>query len=443
MRILAVDAGTGTQDILLLDTSGPVENSAKLVMPSATSIAAGRIRRATIARDPVVLSGVIQGGGPCHWALEDHLRAGLTAYATPEAAATFDDDLDNVRAMGVTIVSEDEARTTHGAHVRLRDLDLDAIRAALAAFDVTPEFDGFAVGCLDHGNSPPGYSDRLFRFNHLRRVVEADNDLRAFAYLPEELPHYLTRARTLMCTLEDSAPAVFLDTGPAAALGALQDPAVSSSDEQLVLNLGNMHALAFHLRGSQIISLYEHHTGEMTNEMIEDFTSRLPMGELRHEEVFDSKGHGVFYARLESVAGRPSEAVSGGPVQSIRNESVNSIRGEPKGPVRGEPNQSVRREPNESVRREPNRFLQREPDNSVRGEPVEPPGPAPFDRKSPLLAVTGPQRNRLRYSRLNTYFAAPHGDMMLSGCFGMLRAFAHRYPQHAAEIEHTLDASLG
>ena len=50
------------------------------------------------------------------------------------------------------------------------------------------------------------------------------------------------------------------------------------------------------------------------------------------------------------------------------------------------------------------------------------------------------QRNRLRHSRLNTYFAAPHGDMMLSGCFGMLRAFAHRYPEHAAEIEHTLDA---
>jgi len=43
MRILAVDAGTGTQDILLFDSAGPVENSVKLVMPSATSIAAGRI----------------------------------------------------------------------------------------------------------------------------------------------------------------------------------------------------------------------------------------------------------------------------------------------------------------------------------------------------------------------------------------------------------------
>ena len=52
MRILAVDMGTGTQDILLFDSSGPVENSLKMVMPSATQIAAGRIRRATASAAP-------------------------------------------------------------------------------------------------------------------------------------------------------------------------------------------------------------------------------------------------------------------------------------------------------------------------------------------------------------------------------------------------------
>ena len=117
MRILAVDVGTGTQDILALDTDGPVENSPKLVMPSATAITAGRIRRATAAKQPVVLTGVIQGGGPCHWALEDHIRAGLPAFATPEAAATFDDDLEAVAAMGVTLVSDDEAALTAGDHI--------------------------------------------------------------------------------------------------------------------------------------------------------------------------------------------------------------------------------------------------------------------------------------------------------------------------------------
>ena len=43
MRILAIDMGTGTQDILLFDSDAPVENSVKLVMPSATEIAARRM----------------------------------------------------------------------------------------------------------------------------------------------------------------------------------------------------------------------------------------------------------------------------------------------------------------------------------------------------------------------------------------------------------------
>lgn len=364
MRILAVDVGTGTQDILLFDSSGPIENSVKLVMPSATSIAAGRIRRATAAGRSVLLTGVIQGGGPCHWALEDHLRAGHAAYATPAAARTFDDELERVQAMGVRIVSEDEAAGLDGVErIELRDLDLDTIRGALAAFDVPGDFDGLALGCLDHGDSPPGYSDRLFRFDHLRRVVERENDLLSFAYLPDELPAYLTRARTLVAGAAGDAPVVFLDTGPAAALGALQDPRVAAADEQLVLNLGNMHALAFHLRGTHIHSLYEHHTGEMTTEQIEDFTERLIDGTLRQEDVFDSKGHGVFYAS-----------------------------------------------------------------HGVRG----------WKGTEPFLAVTGPQRGRLRRSRLQPYFATPHGDMMISGCFGLVRAFATRYPQRREEIERAL-----
>jgi uncharacterized protein (DUF1786 family) len=362
MRILAVDVGTGTQDILLFDSSGPVENSVKLVMPSATSIAAGRIRRATEKRRPVLLTGVIQGGGPCHWALEDHVRAGCQAYATPDAARTFDDDLERVREMGVLVVSENEAASLSDVErIELRDLDLEAIRSALAAFDVDGEFDGLALGCLDHGDAPPGESDRLFRFEHLRRVVERENDLRSFAYLPDGLPPYLTRARTLVASANGEAPVVFLDTGPAAALGALQDPQVSAADEQLVLNLGNMHCLAFHLTGTNIRSLYEHHTGEMATEQIEDFSERLVAGTLAHEEVFGSKGHGVFYA-LGASNGR-----------------------------------------------------------------------------IPLVAVTGPQRGRLRGSRLDPYFATPHGDMMISGCFGLVRAFGHRYPAWREEIERALD----
>jgi uncharacterized protein (DUF1786 family) len=268
--------------------------------------------------------------------------------------------------MGIRVVSEDEAAALDDAeHVELKDLDLPAIRQALAAFDVAPDFDGLALGCLDHGAAPPGYSDRLFRFDHLRRVVGRRNDLMAFALLPDEVPEYLTRARTMLETArrqDGDTPTVFLDTGPAAAMGALQDPVVAESERQLVLNLGNMHALAFHLQGTRIISLYEHHTGELSSAQIEDFTERLIAGALPHEDVFNSKGHGVFYA---SGAHADGEA-------------------------------------------------------------------------SPLVAVTGPQRGKLRGSRLRPHFATPHGDMMISGCFGLLRAFASKFPDAADEIDRAL-----
>src|SRR3990170_8300107 len=339
MRILAVDAGTGTQDILLFDSSGPVENSIKLVMPSATTIAAGRIRRATEAGRAVLLTGVIQGGGPCHWALEDHLRVGRAAYATPEAARTFDDDLERVRAMGVRVVGEDEAaglgRRAEARpaveRIELRDLDLGAIRAALAAFDVPGAFDGLALGCLDHGDAPPGYSDRLFRFDHLRRVVERENDLLAFACLPEEVPDYLTRAHAMLACADRQAPTVFLDTGPAAALGALQDPAVARAEEQLVINLGNMHALAFHLRDTHIYSLYEHHTGLLQPADVESLTERLTDGTLRHEDVFEHHGHGVYYVfdpdRPKPEDGRPLRSARGRPFLAVTGPQRGKLRG--------------------------------------------------------------------------------------------------------------------
>ena len=359
MRILAIDVGTGTQDILLFDSSQPIENAFQLIMPSPTMIAAGRIRRATEAGRAVAVTGMIAGGGPCHWALEDHLKAGLSAFATREAAATFDDDLEVVQRMGVTLISDKEIGRVNADSVTLRDLDLAAIRAALAAFDVSGDVDGLALGCLDHGAAPQGYSDRLFRFDHLRRVVELRNDLREFACLPDEVPEYLTRARSVLACADEGVPTVFLDTGPAAALGALQDPIVGEREQQVVLNLGNMHALCFHLRGTQIVSLYEHHTGEITREQIEDFTKRLIAGTLPHEDVFGSKGHGVFYAGSQEQ------------VASSKNQFV---------------------------------------------------------------AVTGPQRGKLRGSRLEPYFAVPHGDMMMSGCFGLLWAFAEKYPSFSGEI---------
>ena len=50
MRLLCLDVGSHTQDILLLDTAERVPNAIQLVLPAPTVLVAHRIERATVAR---------------------------------------------------------------------------------------------------------------------------------------------------------------------------------------------------------------------------------------------------------------------------------------------------------------------------------------------------------------------------------------------------------
>lgn len=359
MRILCVDIGTGTQDILLYDSERELENAYQLVLPSPTMRIARAIRRATRERRAVLLTGVTMGGGPCQWAVEDHLRAGLPVYATSEAARTFNDDLEAVAAMGVRVIGEDEAMRLDREVVRLelRDFDWAAIRQAFEAFDVPLRPDGIAVAVFDHGAAPPGVSDRKFRFDLLAQRLAERRDLLAFAYRAEEVPSVFTRMRATVETIRRvfDGPVVAMDTAPAAVLGATLDPQVAAWRRCLVVNVGNFHTLAFRLNEGQVEGLFEHHTGFLDGERLDCLLEGLAAGTLRFEEVFEGMGHGAWLWATAPMA--------------------------------------------------------------VEG-----------------VAVVGPRRGLLRRSRHPVYMAVPGGDMMLAGCFGLLRAFADLYPEFAPRI---------
>lgn len=50
------------------------------------------------------------------------------------------------------------------------------------------------------------------------------------------------------------------------------------------------------------------------------------------------------------------------------------------------------------------------------------------------LVVTGPRRSMIQASKFRSYFPAPYGDMMITGCFGMLSAAADLLPDYHDEI---------
>ena len=149
MRLLALDIGGLTQDILLFDTSQTIENCIKMVMPSPTVTVANKIIAATRAKRSLLFTGVNMGGGPSKKALTNHLKAGLKVYATAEAAATVDDDLDEVARWGVRIMREGKmSQNENIERINTRDLDLSAIEKTLIAFGVAPHFDGIAVAAF-------------------------------------------------------------------------------------------------------------------------------------------------------------------------------------------------------------------------------------------------------------------------------------------------------
>lgn len=306
MRILAVDVGTGTQDILLFDSDKEVENCYKLVLPSPTVMLAQQIRAATRQGLGIVLQGVLMGGGPCAWAARDHIQAGYPLWVTPDAARTFDDDLSRVAAMGATIVSEDEAAALNGqgVHLAMGDFDYGAIAAAFARFgvDLDHDLDAIAIAVFDHGNAPPGISDRLFRFEYIQGCLNRRNSLTSFAFPADNVPAIMTRlqaAAGLVRAARPDLPVLLMDTAPAAVLGALEDPRVAQTRPAIVANIGNFHCLAFRLGAtageplSGIEGVFEHHTGEITPQQLESYLRHLAQGDLTHAEIFDSNGHGA------------------------------------------------------------------------------------------------------------------------------------------------------
>lgn len=297
MKILTVDIGTGTQDILLYDSRLDIENGLKLVLPSPTMIVHRRIQAATRTLTPVLLTGHQMGGGPSAWAAEAHARLGLPIYATPEAAKTLNDELDKVQAAGIKIVSEEQAASLPDSVLRipLRDLDLPAIQSAFSIFGVTlDDLAAIAVAVFDHGNAPPGISDRQFRFDYLDERIRAKNNLSSFAYPSSDVPKIMTRLQAVVDSAGELAcPLVVMDTAPAAVLGATFDPVVAACRRKIIVNIGNFHTLAFCLGEMGIEAVFEHHTGEIDLPKLNSLIRSLADGSLKNEDVFNDMGHGA------------------------------------------------------------------------------------------------------------------------------------------------------
>ncbi len=344
-RVLAVDVGAGTTDILLTRSGQPLENAVKLVVPSRTQVVAAQIAQATERRLPILFEGPTMGGGADTSAMREHLAAGLAFCATPAAALTFADDLERVRDLGVTVLEGGAHTAPPGATAILSgDLDPAALRSALALLGADFAIDAVAIAAQDHGFAPHG-SNRVLRFAMWEAAVADGRTLPELFYQAEAIPPQLTRlhsAARLAGALAAGCPVTAADTGPAALFGALPE----DTDDAVLVNLGNGHTVCAVALAGRLAGVFEHHTSSLEATGLEQRLRRFLRGGLTSDEVRADGGHGAVLA----------------------------------------------------------------------------PGAACRNLLELPLFVTGPQRGLLAGSSLPFRFAAPHGDMMLTGCFGLLRA---------------------
>ncbi len=340
-RMIAIDVGAGTQDILIYESGKPYENLVKLVLPSRTQTVGRRIRAITATGAPLHLAGTVMGGGASSDAVQEHLAAGLPVSATPAAARTVHNDLDRVEAMGITLRND----APSGARiVELSDIDVAGLRDGLARLDVElPE--AAAIAVQDHGYRP-GSGNNEVRFEYLQSLIEHGGRL------DEMIFRTPPAAMTRMAAVQECWPGAWsMDTGAAAVMGALGDPAVAEAADgpgAILVNVGNMHNFATLVRQGRLYGLFEHHTGGIDAPAIARLVDGLrnaTLDPLTFRTDFD--GHGAAF--------------------------------------------------DEDYRRlEPFRFV----------------------------AITGPNRGIAR--GLGYHEAAPHGDMMLTGSFGLVDAVLAR-----------------
>ena len=335
--ILAIDVGSGTQDILVWRVNQRIENCPKLILPSPTTIIARQIRAATKRGHHLFLAGRTMGGGASTKAVREHVSAGLKVFALEQPALTFHDRMDKVAAMGIEIVDR-KPSIEPLTQLEMGDLNLPAIARVLALFH-EPMPETVAVAVQDHGFSP-NMSNRVFRFEQWKNLLESGKRLSSLIY--EEPPDYLTR----MKAVRDINPGTLLmDTGTSAIVGAQLDPWVAEKSREgiTLINIGNEHILAALVKGERVWAIYEHHTSLMTPEKLALHLERFRMEGLTNQEILDEMGHGCHIL----------------------------------------------------------------------------PGTA---KQSPFshVAITGP--NRENFAGLGGHMAAPFGDMMLTGCFGLVKA---------------------
>ena len=312
MRILALDIGAGTQDVLLYDDRINIENCIKIVLPSPSKVFAEKVKEITSKGKSLLVKGETIGGGVLTASILNHLRRGFKVIMTKDAAYTIRNRLEDVEAYGIKIVKDEaELENFNGEILELREIMINLLAEFLEKFNVKVlDVDFVAVGVQDSGVYPKGVENRRFRLQKMKEILEKNPKIESLAFKEEEIPEFFLRMKSAVKAVKkqlSNVKVLVMDTAPAAILGCLTDSKVKDAREALIINAGNAHTLFSLILDGEVAGMVEHHTKMLNSERLSWLLKGFLSGKLLDKHVFSDGGHGLFY--LENFKPKPVEKI--------------------------------------------------------------------------------------------------------------------------------------
>ena len=321
MRILAIDVGTGTQDIMIYDSEKELENAIKLVLPSPHLFISQKIRE---TENDIYFDGEIMGGGKIKNTLLEHMEKGYNVVMEPTCAKTIRDNIEQVKSFGIEI-ADDEKSYDGYTKITLGDIDITKLSEFLLGYDLEFDFDRIAIAVQDHGYNE-NMGDRDFRFEKIREKISEPTSPLEFGFKGEDLPEYFTRMQAVRRQVKNEGieelPLV-MDTKFASIAGMCYDEVASKLNSFIAIDIGNGHTTAASVENGKIQGVFEHHTSSLTGESLERYINRLASGEITHEEVYNDHGHG---AHVLNPISKIEKVIVSGPKRVMMTGTVGLIK---------------------------------------------------------------------------------------------------------------------
>lgn len=323
MKILALDIGAGTEDILLYDNSKKIENCIKMVLPSPSLLYAEKVREYTKARKNLLIEGDTIGGGDFASALINHIEEGLRVLMTRKAAYSIRNNLQQIKDLGVEIVKKTSIfNNICFEKLIIEEINLEKIKRFLSNFNENmSDIDMIAIAVQDHGISAKNISNRKSRILLIKKILrKQDGKIEALCFIKENIPTSLLRMRSASEAIRRQIPKtdfLIMDTAVAAIAGCLYRLNVKNTEIILLVNVGNGHTMATIVSNNKILGLIEHHTELLNPKKLNTLLSAFCDGSITDEEVYNDGGHGLFFLQKPPGISKISKFIATGPNREI------------------------------------------------------------------------------------------------------------------------------